>query len=81
MRKLNKKHKSKVRRQVDIDLGVKPPKSIIFTSKKIYREDKLRLKLSILRMGKAMNQLNDSGEIELTICELLLESLTKNIKI
>ena len=36
MRKLTKKHKSKVRRQVDIDLGVKPPKSIIFTSKKIY---------------------------------------------
>ena len=48
---------------------------------KIYSEDKLRLKLSILRMGKAMNQLNDSGEIELTICELLLESLTKNIKL
>ena len=34
--KLNNKNKSKVRRQVDIDLGVKPPKSIIFTSKKIY---------------------------------------------
>ena len=48
---------------------------------KIYSEDKLRLKLSILRMGKAMNQLNDSGEIELTTCELLLESLTKNIKL
>ena len=48
---------------------------------KIYSEDKLRLKLSILRMGKAMNQLNDNGEIELTICELLLESLTKNIKL
>ena len=42
---------------------------------KIYSEDKLRLKLSILRMGKAMNQLNDSGLIELTICELLLEQL------
>ena len=48
---------------------------------KIYSEDKLRLKLSILRMGKAMNQLNDNGLIELTICELLLESLTKNIKL
>ena len=48
---------------------------------KIYSENKLRLKLSILRMGKAMNQLNESGLIELTICELLLESLTKNIKI
>ena len=42
---------------------------------KIYSEDKLRLKLSILRMGKAMNQLNDSGLIELTICELLLENI------
>ena len=48
---------------------------------KIYTKDKLRKKLSILRMGKAMNQLNDSGLIELTICELLLESLTKNIKL
>ena len=37
MNKLNKKHKSKVRRQVDLDLGVKPPKSIIFTNKKIYK--------------------------------------------
>ena len=36
MNKLNKKHKSKVRRQVDLDLGVKPPRSIVFTSKKIY---------------------------------------------
>ena len=34
--KATKKHKSKIRRQVDIDLGVKPPRSIIFTSKKIY---------------------------------------------
>ena len=56
---------------------------------KIYSEDKLRLKLSILRMGKAMNQLNDDGEIELTICELLLKQfciekdieLIKNIKL
>ena len=36
MSKLNNKHKSKIRRQVDLDLSVKPPKSIIFTSKKIY---------------------------------------------
>ena len=36
MSKLNKKHKSKVRRQIDLDLGVKPPRSIVFTSKKIY---------------------------------------------
>ena len=36
MSKLTNKQKSKTRRQVDIDLGVKPPKSIVFTSKKIY---------------------------------------------
>ena len=36
MNKLSKRHKSKVRRQVDLDLGVKPPKTIVFTSKKIY---------------------------------------------
>jgi hypothetical protein len=40
---------------------------------RIYSEDKLRQKLSVLRMGKMMNQLNDSGLIELTTCELLLE--------
>ena len=40
MVRLNTKHKSKVRRQVDIDLGVKPPKSIVFTSKKIYSRKK-----------------------------------------
>ena len=36
MNKLDNKQKSKIRRQVDLDLGVRPPKSIIFTSKKIY---------------------------------------------
>ena len=36
MSKLTNKQKSKIRREVDMDLGVKPPKSIIFTSKKIY---------------------------------------------
>ena len=35
-----KKRNSKVRRQVDIDLGVKAPKSIIFTSKKVYKRKK-----------------------------------------
>ena len=40
MSKLSKKHKSKVRRQVDLDLGVKPPKTIVFTSKKIYSRKK-----------------------------------------
>jgi len=34
--KLSKKNKSKVRREVDLDLGIKPPKTIVFTSKKIY---------------------------------------------
>jgi hypothetical protein len=36
MSKLDNKQKSKIRREVDLDLGVKPPKSIVFTSKKIY---------------------------------------------
>ena len=36
MSKLTNKHKSKIRREVDIDLGVKAPKTIIFKSKKIY---------------------------------------------
>jgi len=40
MSKLTSKEKSKTRRQVDLDLGVKPPKSIIFTSKKIYNRKK-----------------------------------------
>ena len=40
MSKLTNKQKSKTRRQVDIDLGVKAPKSIIFTSKKIYSRKK-----------------------------------------
>ena len=34
--KLNNKDKAKVRREVDLDLGVNPPHSIAFTSKKIY---------------------------------------------
>ena len=38
--KLNSKNKSKVRRQIDLELGVKPPKSIIFTSRKIYTRKK-----------------------------------------
>ena len=38
--KLNKKQKSKIRREVDLDLGIKPPKSIVFTSKKLYNRKK-----------------------------------------
>jgi hypothetical protein len=34
--KLDNKDKAKVRREVDLDLGIKPPRSIVFTSKKIY---------------------------------------------
>ena len=41
---------------------------------RIYSEDKLRKRVSILRMSGAMNQLNDNGLIELTKCELLLEN-------
>ena len=40
MSKLTNKQKSKIRREVDMDLGVKPPKSIMFTSKKIYKRKK-----------------------------------------
>ena len=40
MSKLTNKEKSKTRRQVDIDLGVEAPKSIIFTSKKVYSRKK-----------------------------------------
>ena len=40
MSKLTSKQKSKIRREVDIDLSVKPPKSIIFTSKKLYNRKK-----------------------------------------
>jgi len=40
MSKLNNKQKSKIRREVDMDLGIKPPKSIIFTSKKVYSRKK-----------------------------------------
>ena len=40
MSKLTNKQKSKTSRQVDMDLGVKPPNSIIFTSKKLYNRKK-----------------------------------------
>ena len=48
-----------------------------YKNMRIYSEDKLRKKISVLRIGKAMNQLNDSGLIELTTCNLLLESFIK----
>ena len=34
--KLNTKHKAKIRREVDLELGVKAPKKIVFKSKKVY---------------------------------------------
>jgi len=40
MSKLTNKQKSKTRREVDLDLGVKPPGSRIFTSKKLYSRKK-----------------------------------------
>ena len=36
MMKLNTKHKAKIRREVDLELGVKAPRRIVFKSKKIY---------------------------------------------
>ena len=34
--KLNNKHKAKIRREIDLELGVKAPKKIVFKSKKTY---------------------------------------------
>ena len=38
--KLNNKHKAKIRREVDLELGVKSPRQIIFKSKKTYTRKK-----------------------------------------
>ena len=38
--KLTNKNKRSVRRKVDIDLGVEPPKSTVFTNKKVYSRKK-----------------------------------------
>ena len=40
MAKLNKKQKRSVRREVDIEQGVTPPRRIVFKSKKIYSRNK-----------------------------------------
>ena len=45
---------------------------------RIYNEDKLRKRISVLRIGKIMNQLNNKGKIELISCEMLLKSLIKD---
>ena len=34
--KLTNKQKSKIRREVDLEMGVKPPKSAVFVNKKKY---------------------------------------------
>jgi hypothetical protein len=34
--KTSSKHKARIRRNVDIELRIEPPKSIIFASKKVY---------------------------------------------
>ena len=34
--KLNTKYKAKIRREVDLELGVKPPRRQVFVSKRIY---------------------------------------------
>jgi hypothetical protein len=34
--KLNSKHKAKIRREVDLQMGVKAPRKLVFVSKKIY---------------------------------------------
>ena len=44
--KLNNKHKAKIRREVDLELGVKSPRKIVFTSKKIYtRKNKHKINI------------------------------------
>ena len=35
--KLTNKHKSKIRREVDLELKVSPPKSTVFVNKKKYK--------------------------------------------
>ena len=37
---LTNKQKSKIRREVDLEMGVKPPKSAIFKNKKKYNRKK-----------------------------------------
>jgi len=38
--KLTSEQKSKIRRQVDLDLGITPPKSSVFANKKKYNRKK-----------------------------------------
>ena len=47
---------------------------------RVYNEEKLRKKLSILRFGKIIDQLNEKGKEEIVLCEMLLDSMNKNRK-
>ena len=38
--KLTTKHKAKIRREVDLQMGVKAPRKLVFVSKKIYTRKK-----------------------------------------
>jgi hypothetical protein len=38
--RLTNKRKSKIRREVDLEMGVKPPKSSVFVNKKKYNRKK-----------------------------------------
>ena len=38
--KLSSKHKAKIRREVDLQMGVKAPRKLVFVSKKIYTRKK-----------------------------------------
>ena len=40
MTKLTNKQKSKIRREVDLEMGVNPPKSSVFANKKKYNRKK-----------------------------------------
>tara|TARA_R110002074_G_scaffold393464_1_gene579914 strand:- start:245 stop:406 length:162 start_codon:yes stop_codon:yes gene_type:complete len=40
--KLSKKHKRKIRREVDIERGISAPRRIIFKSKKVYDRKKYK---------------------------------------
>ena len=40
MNKLTNKQKSKIRREIDLEMGVNPPKSSVFVNKKKYNRKK-----------------------------------------
>ena len=44
--KLTNKRKSKIRREVDLEMGVKPPKSTVFVNKKKYNRKKKHKKIN-----------------------------------